>query len=194
MVTMSWLENYALNVTHCEWKCYFPCDTYKHIHTPPSAIDTHSENRFRVYLSHIFQAPVHVCTHHHHVYVNVRFSFLSIRGIPFCLCAFHLSLHPFCCLAPLWSGMNFPPSCFTCIARGAHVFVHLCSRIRENQTRSYHIFIKISGSSSVSQTNLWMKHTNFQHTLFVCFKSSNRRVSTTSNERTNAQLLMSSSQ
>lgn len=88
------------------------------------------------------------------------FGFLSL------LLSLAFSVHVCMCTRNEW--WIFLPLCDfrACIAP----YMYVCVRfVLRELTVSYYIFMKISGSSSVSQTNLGMKHTNSE--TFVCMFS-----------------------
>lgn len=152
------LCNSIHNTQHCEWKCYFPSDTQIHFPELPPSAHIPFDFPFIVFalcLYAHYSDDLCVCTRYGLVFRMLYFytfvhSFRSL--ILSCsvssefssLCSMHVLRHSGCACAS-------PPS--MCV----RVCAALC--LREIQLISGYIFMKISGPSSVSQTNLWMKHT-----------------------------------
>lgn len=95
-------------------------------------------------------------------FMNIRFPFS-----PFII-ALALSVRVYMCMCTRNEWWIFLPLCDFCACIAPYMYVCVRFVLRE-PTVSYYIFMKISGSSSVSQTNLGMKHTNSE--TFVCMFS-----------------------
>lgn len=88
--------------------------------------------------------------------------FLWMLNFYVCHLSFYSSSHSHSVYLCIFLTLLFILYVFESCVR-ATVYVHsIC------KTVSCYIFTKISGSSSVSQTNHWMKHTSFPSTLCVC--------------------------
>lgn len=169
MVTMSWSGCNASSTLHIVNgnECHFPSDTQTLLNRQPSTHISNSSGCRCHCVCHTFsKCDAHVCEPPASCY---QFSFIS--AVVFS--CFASTLLPYrltqseCCvwISSLRFGARVFHSARLCVCVWARVLCNpLCDCVRayrwlQKWLLSCYMFIKISGSSSVSQTNLWMKHT-----------------------------------
>lgn len=145
------------NIQHCEWKCYFPSDI--HIQTDSLRITTigthYKQFPFHCICYMIFKA-LRLYAHYSHrrclcIWYGLVFHMLTFGSVILSCSVFTWIFLP-SVVCMYWRNKRVRTSAFM------NVFVDLLL-CEETELILYYIFLKISGPSSVSQTNLWMKHT-----------------------------------